>query len=833
MMMGTFLDDVRLTIRSFVRSSGTSSILVLTLALGIGSSTAVFSVLQGVLFRPLPFEQPHELITIRHELTEIQNVGLQGIPGPDLLDYIAGAPSLESLGNVSTLETNLNDDQGAARVTIGWVTPALFDVLGTDAALGRMLDPSDWTPRSRAQMEDPSFSPPPMPVMLSNELWSSRFASDPELIGKSVSINGTQMNVVGILQPGFRVYAPAGSTVSGRIDAFSYMPIPMSEGQRGVGGGLALARLADGVTIEQARAELERVTASLVETHERHARLGTRVVVEPLLDGVVGEARAFLWVLFGSIGVVLLIATLNVANLLLVQAAHRRPEFAVRIAMGVSRGRLVRQLLTESLVVAALGAVAGLAVASVGVRILVSLAPADLPRIEAIGIDGPVLALAIVASSLAALLFGIAPAILSTRVDPAALLSTRGEAGANRSGARLRSGMIVGEVALSVLLVAGAGLMLRSFAELSAVDPGYEPDGAVALEIALPFFTYRSLDRRQAFFTDLLERTRSVPGVTSAGIAAKLPLTESGGSWSGGYGRPGTDLNAADVDRALYHPVSSGFFEALGARTVEGRVFEVSDGNAESDLVVLVDTRLAEAEWPEGDAVGSSIDISIAGYIGPGRQATARVIGVVESVRYTSLMEEGEPTIWIPFNTYAPLEAALVLRGPVDPVAAAAQIRAVLRDLDPTAPVYGLRLLKDDVKAATARSRYALLLMTVFAMSALMLAAVGLYGVVSNSVQQRTKEIGVRIALGAPARDIRTMILAQGARLAFMGVVLGTGAALFVSPVLESLLFDIDASDPLTLLVTSGLLALVAMLAAWIPAVRATRLDPIHAIRAE
>ncbi len=833
MMMGDFLDDVRLTFRGFLRARGVSAVLVLTLALGIGASTAVFSVLDGVLLRPLPFDEPDQLITMRHELTNIEGAGLYGIPGPDLLDYMDGAPSIAGVGSIAALDTNLNDDQGAARVTMGWVTPDFFPVLGNDAAVGRMLDPSDWTPRTRAQMEDPTFAPPPMPVMLSNEIWRDRFGADPDLIGRSVTINGTQMNVIGILEPGFRVFTPADAAVPSKIDAFTYMPLPMTEGERSAGQGLAIARIAPGVSIEQATADLERVTASLVETHERHALLGTRLVVAPLLDGVVGEARSFLWILFGSIGLVLLIAILNVANLLLVRAAERNQEFAMRIALGVSRTRLIRQLLTESVVLASLGTIAGLAFASFGVQALVALAPTDIPRVTDIGIDGGVLLFSVAVSSVAAILFGLAPAIISTRVDPATLLTSRGAIGMGRTGGKVRNAMIVGEVALSVLLVAGAGLLLRSFGEIAAVDPGYDPEGAVALEVALPFFTYRPLERRQAFFDELLERSRAIPGVTAAGVAPRLPLTGGSGSWSAIYGPPGTDLDDPEGTRARYRPASPGFLEALGATLIEGRTFDVMDGAQGGEVVVVIDRALAEAAFPDGDAVGSYIDIAIAAYIGNGRKATARVVGVTDVVRYETLTQDGEPTIWIPFNEYAPLEAALVLRGAGDPTAAAVQVREILRDIDPGAPVYALRALTDDVRTATARSRYALLLMAIFALSALVLAAVGLYGVISHSVQQRTREIGVRIALGAPTTEIGRMVLVQGAKLAIVGGVLGTVIALLVTPILESLLYQVESWDPITLAGTSLLLALVATASAWFPAARASRLDPIDAIRTE
>lgn len=833
MMWSDLRDDVLFTMRGFGRSSGGSLVLVLTLALGIGASTAVFSVLQGVLLRPLPFDEPEELITVRHEVTAIPNAGLQGIPGPDLLDYIDGTPSIEHLGSVFTLETNLNDDQGAARVTIGWVTPDFFDVLGVDASAGRMLVRSDWTPRTRAQMEDPNFSPPPMPVMLSHELWTDRFAADPDLLGRSVTINGTQMTVLGIMPDGFRVFAPADASISPRIDAFSYMPLPMTEGQRGAGQGISIARLSDGATFEQAVGELEQVAETLVGTHERHARLGTEVVVAPLLDGVVGQARTFLWVLFGAIGVVLMIAVLNVANLLLVKARHRQQEFAVRITLGVGRGRLVRQLLTESLVLASFGAIAGLAFATVGVDLLVGLAPADLPRLEAVRIDGGVLGFTVVTACLAALVFGVAPALSSTSVDPASLLNARGGVGTGRVGTRLRQSMIVGEIALSVLLVAGAGLLLRSFGELASVEPGYEPEGAVAVEMALPFFTYRGLEARQAFFQELAQRSAAIPGVTAAGIAPGLPLTARGYAWNGAYGDAGFDVTRDDAPRAQYRAASPGFFRALGATLVEGRDFVETDGLRGSELAILVDSRMAEAQWPDGGAVGSSLEVQLGAYIGPGRVTTARVVGVVEPVRYGSLTDTDPPTIWVPFNETAPLEAALVLRGPGDPVTAAAEVRRILREIDPSAPVYALRRLEDDVRASTARTRYALLLMTIFALSALTLAGVGLYGVVASSVQQRTREIGVRIALGAMRRDIGSMVLRQAGRLASIGVLAGTLGALAAGPALRSLLYEVAPSDPLTLAVSAGVLGAVAVFAAWLPASRASRLDPIHAIRSE
>jgi predicted permease len=837
MMLRDMFDDVRQAVRGFGRAPVASATLILTLALGIGANTAVFSVLNGVLFAPLPYEDPGDLVTVGHALTNVEGAGLVGITGPDLLDYISGTRSAEAMGSVFTLETNLSDAEGAARVTMGWVTPDFFPTLGTTAAVGRMLDPADWTPRTQAQMEDPDFQPPPMPVMLSHGIWRSRFGSDPGIIGRNLVINGTGMNVVGVLPTGFRLYMPPEAGVPSQIDAFSYLPIPMTEGQRAGNGGVVVARIADGATQAQLVDELEAVNARLHDTWPEHGRFGTQVVSAPLLDGVVGPTRALLWVLFGAIGLVLLVAVANVANLLLVRASMRRREFAVRAALGVGRGRIVRQVLTESALLAVLGAGSGLALAWVGVDVLVSLAPVDIPRLDSVGIDVPVLLFTLAVTLSAAVLFGIVPALHSSRVDGRALVSSRGQVGSGRAGLRLRNALIVGELALSVVLVAGAGLLLRSFDQLGRVDPGFEPDGALAVEMALPFFTYRDLGVRQRFFRALRSRALEIPGVEVAGISPGLPLTDGGGTWLAPFAVAGANIADEGASRARYRAASEDYFAAIGAAIVDGRGFgplDVADaGVAGSEVAVLVDETFARQSWPGQRAVGQTLDVMVAAYIGQGRQATGRVIGVVESMRHQSLAVADDPTIWVPFDEYAPLEGALVLRGPADAGAVAGAVREILGELDPGVPLFDVRPLTDDLAAATATNRYALILVGIFALTALLLAAVGLYGVVSTSVQQRTREIGVRLALGAEASGIGRMVLAQGARIVIAGVVLGVMVAAVASPVLESLLFQVAPLDPLTLALTVIVLSTVALFAGWVPAFRASRMDPVDALRAE
>lgn len=838
MLIQDFMEDLRQAIRGLGRSPVATATLILTLALGIGANTAVFSVLNGVLLAPLPYDEPDELFTVAHELAAVEGAGLQGIPGPDLLDYIAGAPSIESMGSVSTLETNLSDDQGAARITIGWTTPGFFPTLGTTAAAGRMIEPDDWTPRSRAQMEDPSFQPPPMPVMLSYAIWQSRFGLDPDIIGRSLIINGTGMNVIGILPRDFRIFLPPEAGVPSRVDAFSYLPIPLTEGGRAAGfGGVIVARLADGASMTQAVDELEAVNATLHETWPEHGRFGTRIAAAPLHDGVVGPSSSLIWLLFGAIGLVLVIAVINVANLLLVRASTRHQEFAVRAALGVSQGRIIRKLLTESLVLSMLGAAAGLALATFGVQLLVALAPVDIPRLDEVGIEAPVLFFTLIVTTGAAVLFGLVPASVSARADGRTLVSSRGALGGSKGSLRLRNGLILGEVALSVVLVAGAGLLTRSFTELSRVDPGYEPEGAVAVEMALPFFTYRELDRRQAFFAEVQRRALEIPGVTQVGVSPGLPLTDAGGTWSAPYAVGSVSITDENAPRARYRTGSVGYIEALGARMADGRSFEAADvitaGQPGVEIPVLVDATFAAQNWPGQAAIGQNLQISVAAYIGQGRQEVGRVIGVVESMRNVSLTQPDEPTIWIPFEEYASLEGALVMRGSGDPGEMAAAVRGILSDVDPGVPVYDVRALDADLARAGARSRYALILLGVFALTALILAAVGLYGVISTTVQLRTREIGVRLALGAESTRISQMVILQAGRLVAGGLAIGLVAAVFSGPVLQSMLYQVAPSDPATLAGTAVVLALVGLFAGWLPAYRASRLNPVDALRSD
>jgi putative ABC transport system permease protein len=829
-MLDDLVTDLRLTLRGLRRTPGQAATLVMTLGLGVGAATAIFSLLHAVLLAPLPYPEPDQLISVRHLAAAVDGAGPNGPGGADILDYMAGAPSVEAFGGIQTLETNLNDDQGAARVTMGWTTPDFFRVVGDQAALGRALRPDDWAGADRAQMEDPNFTPPPMAVMLSHALWTTRFGRDPDVLGSPIRLNGQAMEVVGVLPAGFTLMLPADAEVSPTVDAIALMPVPLSGAGRGTSGLDVIARLVDGATVEQARREMEGVAAELRVTHEQHAQFGTEVLVDPLHDLVVVEAKPLLWTLFGAVALLLLIAATNVANLLVVRSASREREFAVRAALGVARGRIVRQLLAESLVVGVLGTAAGLLLADWTVSIISSVRPGELPRMDAVSLNAPVLMFSVAVSLGVVLLFGLMPAVTSARANGRLLVSGRGSGAGARASVRLRRVLIVSELAVSVVLIAGAGLLLRSFSELRQVDTGFMPEGVVAIDAALPFFGYRDDAVRASFFAELQRQASDLPGVQAAGMTAALPLERgSGGSWLAPYGPNGDDIDLQSSPRARVRPLSPGAFEALGMELREGRTFTSADEQP-SDLVpVVIDAAVADENWPDG-AIGRTLQVAVAGYTGQSRQVTGRVVGVIEPSRFISVGSADPPTIFIPYYQYTPVDGTLVIRSDSDPVALAADVREIVSGIDAGVPVFSVRRFNAVVNQATAQSRYAMMIVGLFAAAALLLAAVGLYGVISTLVQQRTREIGVRLALGAKHRDIYRMVSKDGLELVVPGMVLGLVGAALLAPATRSLLYGVGPLDPAALIGTAVLLGAVGWLASVLPARRAAKMDPVRAL---
>jgi putative ABC transport system permease protein len=829
-MIDDFVTDVRLSVRGLLRTPTQAMVLIVTLGLGIGASTAIYSLLHAVLLAPLPFPDPEELVSLRHLPSKIDGGRAGGPGGQDLLDYMA-TDAVEGIAGVQVIETNLNDDHGAARVTMGWTTPDYFQVMGVSAELGRVLRADDWAGADRSQMEDPNFVPPPMAVVLGHGIWSDRFAGDPGVLGRTIRLNGQSMQVVGVLPASFRLLLPMDAEVPPVVDAMALMPVPLSGAGRGMSGLDVVARLADGVSVDQARQELMALADGFRDEYEPHAQLGTKVLVDPLHQEVVGEAGSYLWILFGAVGLLLLIAGTNVASLMIVRAGGREGEFAVRSALGVSRGRILRQLLTEALVLAALGATVGLLLADLMVEVVSTARPVDLPRLDAVALDRSVLLFTLGVSLAVAALFGLAPAVSAVRADPRRSLGRL--RASSRGGVRLRRGFIVAELAFSVVLVVGAGLLLRSLERIQSVPLGFDPEGVVAVDAAVPFFPYREAAKRSGFWVTLRQRALDLPGVSAAGVTAAVPLEPGGGgTWLAGIGPDGSPLDAVEAPRARYRAVAPATLTALGVRLREGRDLSDLDEEEIQPVPVLIDAGLADSYWPEG-ALGHTLRMAVAGYTGSPTEAMGRVVGVVEAPRFSSMTGGDERTVFLPYRMYATVDGTLLLRTDAPLSELTSDVRALIAELDPDVPVYDVRRLSEVVSNATARERYTLLLMAIFAATATAMAAVGLYGVITTLVQQRTREFGIRIALGAARADIGRLIGGEGARLVAAGLVLGVLAAALLGPAVRSLLYQVEPLDPATLVGTVALLAVVSWLALSLPARRAAKLDPMQTLNQE
>ncbi len=819
--------DIRFSLRTLRRAPGLTGVLVLTLALGIGANTAIFSVLNGVLFRPLPYDSPSELVMVWHT----GESGRRGVSGPDLQDYMDGAESFSIFASANALGTNLTGDGPAEKIVLSWVTPGFFELLGAEASVGRVLTVEDQIITDRDVITRPGYVPPPVATVLSHGLWQRRFGEDPSVVGRTLEINGQRMNVIGVMPPSFRLLLGPDAPMPTDIDAWTLMPVALTDFDRGGSNLTVLGRLAPGAGIEQAQEEMDRFAQHFRDTYPSHARLQTEVQVASLHDEVVGSVRPFLWILFGAVGLVLVIACANVASLLLVRASAREQEFAVRAALGGGRGRIVRQLLTESLVVALIGSLLGLIVADLGIGALLTLTPGNLPRVDDVGIDRTVLMFTMGVTVLASIVFGLVPAVRTSRARPA--LSGRGGSGGGRERANLRSGLIVAEVALSVVLVVAAGLLARSFLTLQRVDPGFDADNVVTVNVSLPFFQYRDADRRLSFHSLLGEAVADIPGVESAGAIAALPLSGRGGAWITPFALSEGDEAEWEASRADYRPVMPGYFEAMKTTTLLGRTFDRASNEPDAAPVIIVDHVFAQAAWGGADPVGRRVHIVVPSDNQLSERIGAEVIGVVEHVRHTDLTQDGIGTIYLPYRLNAWFESSLVLRTTGDPAGVGAAVRAALAEIDPSVPAFDVRRMDDYVADALAPTRFAMILPSFFAIVALLLAAVGLYGIISTAVQQRSREIGVRIAMGAERKGILRLVVGQGLGLTLMGIGIGLAVAALASRAVSALLFGVAPTDPVTFVAAAIGLGIVAVLACYVPAAGASRVDPVVALRTE
>jgi putative ABC transport system permease protein len=812
--MESLVRDLRYAWRALRQRPGFAAVTVATLALGLGANTAIFSVVKVVLLSPLPYPEPERLAFVRgrSEARADNSFGSLGLSWPDFVELRDGARSFAGLALVRGQSVNLTGADTPERVTGIFTTASLFStVLETRAHRGRLF----------AAEETEVASSKPVAI-ITHGLWQRRFGSDPGLVGRSLTLNGAPFTVVGVLPPDFEL-----NLVGGTWTAEVFLPMPYYPNRDGLTRDdrslFSIGRLAPEVSRLQAESDLA-VIASRLEKEYPRTNAGLGVGVIPLRDMVVDEVRPSLIALQGAVSLVLLIACANVANLLLARATDRRKEIALRSALGAGRGRIVRELLAEGVVLASLGGVLGVALGLWGVRGLVALAPGGLPRLDGdVRLDGAVLAFSLALSLLTGITIGLVPALLALRTDLSSVLKEGGRsAGSGRR--RLREGLVVSEVALALVLLVGAGLLVESLRRMSAVEPGFRPERLLTLSFRLPPTKYPEGEPVAAFFRTAIARIRAVPGVEAAALVRAVPLT--GNFAEGGYlveGRP--EPEPGKVPQTQINIVTPEYFRTMGIPLREGRDFTDHD-DADAPRVVVVNETLARVAWPGESPLGRRLRPQ-------GSDDWLSVIGVVGDVKHRRLSEPPQAQVYTAHYQDPKIFACVVARTAGPPLAVADGVRAAIWSVDKDQPVWSVVPMEQVLENALGRTRFLLWLFGAFAAVALLLAAIGIYGVLSYAVAQRTQEIGIRIALGARAAQVLRLVVGQGMALVLGAIVLGLAAAAVLSGLMRSLLFGVTPSDPWTFAAAAGVLALVALIACWLPARRATRVDPVAALSHE
>jgi putative ABC transport system permease protein len=806
------VQDIRFALRQIVRKPGFAAAVVLTMALGIGANAAIFSVLDAVLLRPLPYTEPQGLIKVWTRFTGIGQPNDQNwVSAPEFRDFEELNHSFSALAAISGGSFNLGVKGSPQRVVGASVSTSLFPMLGAQPMLGRLFLPEEGQPGRDREL------------ILSYGLWRRVFAANPKVVGSTLDIDGVPMTVVGVMPEGFAY--PDETEIWGPL---SFSPDDLSEDSRGSHQFEVLGRIRPGLSLAQVQEDMDRVARTMMDEHRSYpyAKYNFGIILHPLLEETVGDVRQSLIVLMAAVVLVLLIACANIANLLLTRATERRHEMETRLALGARGARLLRQLLTESVVLALAGGLVGLAATPFLLRGLVALAARTLPRAVNTGIDLRALALTAAVSLATGILFGLAPALEVSRLRSFdGLKSGRNTEG--RKPRRLRSALIIGETALSVLLVAGAGLLLRSFTRILAVDPGFRPDGVLTLRVALPGALYSKPEQIRGFYSDLLTRVRSLPGVRAAGAISALPVSGLGGS-----GTTTIDTDSVPMEdrspEADQRVVTPGYFEAMGITLLRGRTFDDHD-TAGATPVAIIDETMASTFWPGQDPIGRRLHIG-----GAGNQVPwTTVVGVVRHVRNRSLETRSRVEVYWPAYQQPANAMALAVLASGNPMSLAPTIQRDVATIDPDLPVYRVRTMAQVMGDSLLRRRLALVLLATFAGLALLLACVGIYGVTAYGVAQRQVEIGVRMALGADRAQVLRLIMAGGAATIAFGLALGLALSLFLTRVMRGLLFSVQASDPLALGGAVILLLLAALLAIFLPALRATRVNPMAALRCE
>ena len=798
--------DVRFAVRSLAKSRAVTGLAIVALALGIGATTTIFSVANGVLIEPLPYPDPDRLIRL------IDSNPTLGFPRfatspPDFRDWREQSRSFESLVTSTRASLNLTGDREPERIDAAAVSAGFFETLGLPLLAGRGFSPAEDQPNG------------PKAVVLSEGLWTRRFGRDPGIVGRAITLDGAPHTVVGI--------APAAVDIPTKSEAWVPLALEITEDQRGGHWLSTLGRLKPGVTLEQAQAEMSGIAARLAAQYPA-TNTGWGLQLVRLKDLMVEDIRPALRALLWAVAAVLLIACLNVANLLLVRLASREREVAVRTALGAGRGRLLRQFLTESVLLSLAGGGLGLLLAAWGTRALVAINADNIPRAREIGVDGRVLLFTFGLSVATGLLFGLLPALQAARADLSRPLKEGGRGIAGGVGGRLTSLLVLVEVAVALVLLVGAGLLLKSFSQLGSVPPGFDPRGVMTLNLQLPESTYAEEEAQARFFRELLPKISALPGVEHAGTGFPLPL--SGGGFFLAFlvdGRPAPE--PAAVPSSGIRMVSPGYLEAMSIPLVRGRTITAADDQG-AERVVLVNQKLAASIFAGEEVLGKRITFGDPAAEDPKWRT---IVGIVGDVRHAELDEEPGNETYVPVLQMPQPRTTIVARTAGDPGALSGPLRAAVQELDPSLPVFKVQTLEQVVAGSLAEPRLNTVLLAAFSLLALVLAAVGVYGVISYSVAQRTHEMGLRMALGASMRDVRKLVLGQGMRVVLAGVVMGLALAFLATKLLASLLYGVSSRDPLTFVLVPLVLAAVALVASWVPARRATRVDPVVALKYE
>ena len=809
------IDDAKYAFRQLVANPTFALVLIATLALSIGANSAIFSVINGVLLKRLPYPQPERLVRIFLSNSAYPKFPLNPF---DFLDFRARNHSFESMAAFTRGDVQLSGEGEPLHLNGFGITSGYFRVLGLHPQIGREFDFQAEVPGNGLQ------------VILSDHLWRTQFGADPNIIGRKITLNTQPFTVIGVMpagteHPGNEYHSVAYGESVDVWWPFSFAGSTNNRGSHFIEG---IARLKPGVSVEQARGDMNAQMAQLAREHP-DGDDGWSVLVIPLYSEVVGATRQMLLVLLGAVGIVLLIACANAANLLLARASARQREIAVRLAMGAPRVRVLRQLLTESLIISIVGGTLGLALAFGGGRALVELLPANFPRAHDIHVSGPVLAFTLVVSLITGILFGLAPAMQASRTDPKQGLQkgTRTST-ATRHQSRLRSALVIAEVSLACVLLIGAGLMLRTFLNLSHLDPGFREDHLLTASLSLPHARYKTDDQTIQFYSRLAASLSSLPGVQSAGAGSDLPWTGYDEN-TGGFTIEGKKPPAHDEFHARYHMATPGYFSAMGIPLLEGRFFTEADRSG-APWALIINQAMAQKYWPGEDVVGKRISF--------GRNQGhdlewMTIVGVVGDVKDQPNSAAAEPAFWWSEYEAAESDMSIAIRTQSDPRQVVDGLRAAVHRLDPELAVADVKLMDNIADASVSTPRFTFVLVGLFAGLAILLAGIGAYGVIAYTVTQRTPEFGLRIALGAQRTDLLRMVLAQSAKLAIPGTIIGVVLALSLGRVVRTLVYGVSPTDPVVLTTVVLLVLAVALLASYIPARRAAQADPMATLRAE